>query len=214
MITERRSVQHTCFPCVWDPSPPVHSSQCPGPSANDSIVCCLFKIIPWKKNCEIEYKYKSMHNRWPKNENINTMKNSNNCTLDWLDSLDCYSCMTPTAKLATAPPRNAMSGRTVWAEWGQIIVSIALLTRAISVGRRECDNMMGQGSPRISRGRRPAGREWRHAVHAVSTLASVHSEPGLNTFQWQWTMRILAFILSTSNWILGKNCFQFLQYKF
>lgn len=106
MITERRSVQHTCFPCVWDPSPPVHSSQCPGPSTNDSIVCCLFKIIPWKKNCEIEYKYKSMHNRWPKNENINTMKNSNNCTLDWMDSLDCYSCMTPTAKLATAPPRN------------------------------------------------------------------------------------------------------------
>ena len=34
------------------------------------------------------------------------MKNSNNCTLDWLYSLDCYSCMTPTAKLTTAPPRN------------------------------------------------------------------------------------------------------------
>ena len=141
-----------------------------------------------------------MHNRWPKNENINTMKNSNNCTLDWLDSLDCYSCMTPTAKLATAPPRNVRI--TVWAEWGQIIVSITLLTRAISVGRRECDDMMGQGSPRISRARRPAGREWRHAVHAVSTLASVHSEQGLNTFQWQWQWESLLsfFQLLTGYW--------------
>ena len=34
----------------------------------------------------------------------------------------------------------------------------------------------GHGSPRISRGRRPAEREWRHALYAVSILASVRGD--------------------------------------
>ena len=176
----------------------------------------LFRVlhITGRKNCEIEYKYKSMHNRWPKNENINTMKNSNNCTLDWMDSLDCYSCMTPTAKLATAPPRNVREN------------SLSRM-RADHSFHHTPDTRHQRGEERMwqydgsgltaniaSAAAGGAGVEACSACSVyTSTLASVHSEQGLNTFQWQWQWESLLsfFQLLTGYW--EKNCFQFLQYK-
>ena len=168
----------------------------------------LFRVlhITGRKNCEIEIncKYKSMHNRWPKNENINTMKNSNNCTLDWMDSLDCYSCMTPTAKLATPPPRNV---------------------RENSLSRMRADHSFHHTPD--TRHQRGEERMWRYdgsgltaniasaaaggaGVEACSACSVYTGQCPLTAgpqhlFQWLWIMRILAFILSTSNWILGKK---------
>ena len=111
--------------------------------------------------------------------------------------------MTPTTKLATASPRGVREN------------SVCRIRADHSFHQREEERMWqydGHGSPRISRGRRPAEREWRHALYAVSILASVRGDGRQSVailnpfiFPWQWTMKILTFILSTSNWILGKK---------